>query len=192
MNQYFEIKRKLLHILLGIVLMTLFYYNLLTVIILIAIIIIGLIIAYSIKYYKLPIISWCLNNFERKNTFPGKGVFTFLIGATIVTAAFQKDIALAAIAILAFGDAFSHLIGRYYGNIKHPLNNEKLLEGTIAGIVVGFIAALFFVSPLEAFLASLFAITFESFEIKIKQYIIDDNISIPVIAGCVVFVLRLL
>ncbi|MBS3136832.1 hypothetical protein J4232_00225 [Candidatus Woesearchaeota archaeon] len=192
MNQYFEIKRKLLHILLGIILIVLLYYDILTAIILIITIVIGLIAAYSAKHCTLPIISWCLDKFERRNVFPGKGVFTFLIGTTIVIAVFQKEIALAAIAILTFGDSFSHLIGRYYGNIKHPLNNEKLIEGTIAGIVIGFASALFFVSPIEAFSAALFAISFESFEIRIKQYIIDDNISIPVIAGVVIFVLRLL
>ena len=190
MENYFEIKRKLIHILIGILLLFAIFYNILTPLILAIIILLGFIAALIAKYKPLPIITWCIQQFERKNTFPAKGFLTLLFGALLAITFFSKDIALAAIAILTFGDAFSHIIGKYYGITKHPLNNAKLIEGTIAGILIGFMAALFFVSPLEAFLASFFALFFEALELKIKQYIIDDNISIPVIAAITIQIIR--
>ncbi len=189
---YFEIKRKLFHILLGTIIILLYYYSIITPIILGIIFIIGTIIGFISKQYQIPIIAWFLNNFERRNVFPGKGALTFIFGSFLAIILFQKDIALAAITILTFGDAFSHLIGKYYGNMKNPLNTAKLIEGTIAGIIIGFLAALFFVAPFEAFFAAFFSILFESIELKIKQYIIDDNISIPLIAGFVIFLMRIL
>lgn len=104
---------------------------------------------------------------------------------------FPKEIAMASIMILALGDSVSHLYGLHYGKIKHPLSNAKFLEGTIAGFVAGFIGALIFLPWLEAFLASLAAMIVEAIEIKIGIGQVDDNLIIPIVAGTIVWAVRL-
>ena len=92
--------------------------------------------------------------------------------------------------VLAFGDSVSHLFGLHFGKTKTILSDTKMLEGTIAGFVAGFFGALVFVSPIEAFFASLAAMVAEAIEIKIKAERIDDNLIIPFIAGSAVWVIR--
>ena len=93
--------------------------------------------------------------------------------------------------VLAFGDSISHMYGLHYGKIKHPLSNRKFLEGTIAGFIAGFIGAWTFLPWHEAFFASLIAMIVEAIEIKIGAEQVDDNLIIPVVAGAVVWVIRL-
>ncbi|MFH1409623.1 MAG: hypothetical protein ABIH34_06965 [Nanoarchaeota archaeon] len=74
------------------------------------------------RFTKLPGIYWLLTQMDRKKDltrFPGKGAVLFVIGATAAVMLFPKDIALASIMILSFGDAFGPLVGQF-GKIKHP------------------------------------------------------------------------
>lgn len=52
-------------------------------------------------------------------------------------------LAFAAYAILGIGDAASALVGVAYGRTRLPWNRRKSVEGTIAGLVAGFLAASF-------------------------------------------------
>jgi dolichol kinase len=99
---------------------------------------------------------------------------------------------MASIMVLALGDSVSHLFGLHFGKTKHPLSKTKFLEGTIAGFVAGFIGALVFARWLEAFLASLAAMLIEAVEIKIGTQQVDDNLIVPLIAGGVIWVVRLI
>ena len=92
--------------------------------------------------------------------------------------------------ILALGDSVGHLVGRYYGKTKW-ISTKKLLEGTIAGALAGFLGAVFFVSPLEAALASIAAMVMEAIEIELNKRAVDDNLFIPLVAGTVIYLLRL-
>jgi len=189
-----EIKRQIFHIYLGLMLMLLIHRNILNSFYILLIILFGAIISLISTKIDIPVISWFLDNFERpeyRKKFPGKGTIFFFIGVYIVTRLFQKDIALAAIMILTLGDSISHLVGKYFGKTKTKLSGKKLLEGTIAGIIMGFIGAILFVPYLEAFLASLIAMLFEAVEIKYLR-IIDDNIIVPVVAALVIFLMRLI
>ena len=188
-----EIKRQLFHLFFGLVIVFLLKYNILNYYILLLLIIIGLIISLISKKYKIPIIWQFLEVFERKEDlkkFPGKGVIFYLIGSFIVVLLFPKDIAMASIIILALGDSVSHIIGVKYGKLKHPLTNKKFLEGSLAGLIAAFIGAYFFVSLLEAFFASLFAMIAESIDIKIGLEKVDDNIIMPLVAALVIFLIR--
>ena len=115
----------------------------------------------------------------------------YLIGALLAVILFEKDIALAAIIILALGDSFSRLIGPF-GKIKHPFNNTKFLEGVIAGIIAAFLGAILFVKPSEAIIASFFAMMLEGVNLRLGKFKIDDNITIPLIAGGVIWLIRFL
>ena len=101
----------------------------------------------------------------------------------------KKNIAMAAIMILALGDSVSRLVGPY-GYLKHPFHSEKFLEGMIAGAAAGFLGALIFVSWLEALLASIIAMLIESIDLELNNFKIDDNLMIPVVAGGVIWAVR--
>ena len=136
-----------------------------------------------------------MNLFDRekdKKVLPGKGVIFFFVGVLISIELFSKDIALASIMILSLGDSLSHLIGRRYGKIKNVFkrNSEKVIEGTFAGVLAGFLGALIFVSPIEAFFASFVAMMAELIEMQLGEVIVDDNLLIPLIAGTTIVVMR--
>ena len=122
---------------------------------------------------------------------PGKGLIAYLIGTLIIFVLFEKDIAMAGIIVLALGDSFSRLIGPF-GKIKHPFNNAKFMEGIIAGFLAASLGAALFVAPHEAIAASFFAMLLEGINLRLFRFKVDDNITIPIIAGFVIWLIRFL
>lgn len=184
-----EIRRQVFHILLGIVLVLLLSRNIINSWHIFWLLAAGIVLSWISLRYRLPIIGWCLDKFERKHVRPGKGVITYFIGVLLTLQLFPHDIALASILILALGDGVSSLIGPF-GSIKTKLSDKKLFEGTFAGGLLGGIAALFFVAPFEAFAASFTAMFFEAMEIRLNQQILNDNVIVPLVAGTVMVLLR--
>jgi len=182
-----EIKRQLVHILLGITLVILLNFNLINSTVIFVIFIIGLALSLSSRKFHIPIIYRFLKIFERKEdleSFPGKGAIFYFLGAFLVVFIFPKDIALASIMILALGDSVSRLVGPY-GYLKHPFHNEKFFEGVIVGSIVGFLGALIFVSWILALAGSSISMLLEGIDLRIKGFKIDDNLLIPLIASVV-------
>jgi len=190
----FEVRRQAFHICLGLAIIILLVNNILNSLILFIILIAGILISILSRKFKIPVIYSFLKLFERKDilkTFPGKGAISFLIGCLLVLQLFGRDIALASIMILTFGDSVSHLFGWHFGRKKHPLNCLKSIEGNIAGAFTGFLGAMLFVSPLPAFLASFGAMTAEAIELRMNNKIIDDNIIVPLVAGTIIHLMRI-
>ena len=191
----FELNRQLFHLSLGIAIVLLLMYGFIDNNIILILIIIGLILSIISKKTKIPIIYTLLQKFERKKeieTFPGKGTIFYFIGIYISLLLFPREIAMASIMVLALGDSISHMYGLHYGKIKHPLSNIKFIEGTIAGFIAGFIGAWMFLPWHEAFFASLIAMIVEAIELKIGTEQVDDNLIIPIVAGAVVWIMRIL
>ena len=189
-----EIKRQPFHILLGLLLIVLIYNDLLEPLVLLTITIIAIIASFITKKVKPKTIYKLLKFIEREDDLeqlPGKGLIAYLIGALIVILLFEKDIALASIMILALGDSFSRLIGPF-GKIKHPFNDTKFLEGVIAGVIAASLGAMLFIKPSEAIVASAIAMLLEGIDLKLFKFKIDDNITIPLIAGAVIWLIRLI
>lgn len=189
-----EIKRQPFHILIGLLLVALIRYDLLNPIILFTATIVAVILSLFIRKTKPKIIYSLLQFVEREDAlreFPGKGLIAYLTGALIALVLFEKDIAMASIIILALGDSFSRLVGPF-GRIKHPFNDTKFLEGAVAGVIAASLGAMLFISPPEAVVASFFAMLLEGIDLRIFKCKIDDNITIPLIAGLVVWLIRLL
>ncbi len=191
-----EIGRQILHAVVGIVTVILLYFNILTPLSIFLLIIIGLLASIISKRIKLPGFHYFLTHFERdetKETFPGKGLIFFFIGVLLVIQLFPKDIAYASIMILALGDSISHLVGEKFGILKNIFHwrGKKLLEGTLAGTIAGFVGAVIFVTPFEAILASFAAMVAEVIKIDFNNSTLDDNLVVPLVAGTVIFLLRL-
>jgi len=190
----FEWNRQLFHIFLGIALVIFSVYDFIDKKIILITIIIGIFLSYLSKKTRIPVVYDLLEKFERKEEiekFPGKGIIFYFIGIYTALLLFPKDIALASIMVLALGDSISHLYGLHYGKTKHPLSKTKFLEGTIAGFIFGFIGAFVFLPFLEAFFASLAAMIVEAIEMKIGTGQVDDNLIVPIVAGSVVWLVRL-
>ena len=191
----FELNRQIIHIFLGLAIVTLLKYGFIDEKIILFAILAGIILSILSRKTRIPIIHQLLRKFERKKeleTFPGKGSIFYLIGVYVVLFLFEKEIAMASIMVLAFGDSVSHIYGLHFGKTKHPLSRTKFLEGTIAGFVAGFLGAWIFLPWHEAFFASLAAMIVEAIEIKIGVEQVDDNLIVPVVAGAVVWVIRLI
>ena len=190
-----EIKRKFLHLILGILLVTLLMFGFIGALHVFILTIIVIIILLVNKRYKVPGMDWFLKNFERDENlkiFPGKGFIFYLIGSLLVLLLFPKEIALPAILVLAFADSIGHLFGMRFGRIRHPFVSTKFLEGWIVGLASGFIGALIFVPWHEALAASFFAMLVEGIEVKIGADEVDDNLIIPLVTATAISAVRFL
>ena len=195
MVKKFELRRNIFHIFYGLAYVLLIYFGFFGLTHLLVLFFIGLIVALISTKHKIPFINWWLKHFERPKTFPGKGALTFLVGVILAVWLFPKDVALAAIMILTLGDSISHYFGRFYGRIKHPLNKLRLLEGTVLGIIFSFLGAMLFIPAFPAFIASFIAMIVEAVDMrlmmknKIFEYVLDDNVVVPLVAGVVLLIL---
>lgn len=185
------LKRKILHMMLGIIGLLLLAYNLINPLQIFIILAVGVLISLLSMKFKIPGISFFLENFEEKQQgqLPARAVIFAVVGALLTLQLFPRDIALASLSILAFADPLSHLVGRILGRTKHFLDNKKNIEGHIAGALISSLIAMFFVSPLLAFAGSLAAMLFESIIIEIQKIKLDDNLIIPLAAGTTMFLL---
>ncbi|MBI2129942.1 hypothetical protein HYU07_06960 [Candidatus Woesearchaeota archaeon] len=189
-----ELRRQILHLIFGLAVVYLIYIGVLTDMAIFLLIIVGFLLSLISKYIRLPLVGWFLDRFEREENikaFPGSGMLFFMIGALLSLKLFNENIALASIMILTVGDSISHIIGAEFGVIQNPFsNNGKKLEGTLVGILVGFVAALVFVRPLEALLASVGAMIAEVIELEFNKRPVDDNIVVPLAAGTIILLVR--
>ncbi|RMF06949.1 hypothetical protein D6764_00950 [Candidatus Woesearchaeota archaeon] len=190
-----ELRRQMLHLFFGTLFLILIYVEFLTSwSIFILIVVLG-IVSYASTKFTLPVINELIERYERPydaDKFPGRGPILMLVGILLSLKLFPRDIALASIAVLAFGDSISHLVGARFGRRKSIFSpsSPKLLEGTVAGSIAGFFAALAFVEPVEAFFGSLLAMIAESAEIDMNKRPVDDNMVVPLVAGTVMLILR--
>jgi dolichol kinase len=154
---------------------------------------VGLILSdISRRKIKIPVINYFLNTFGRPQEtkkFPGRGAFYLIAGSLLAIVLFEKNIALASILVLAFGDSLARLAGQF-GKTKNPLNRKKKLEGTLAGAIAGGAAGMFFVSPYIAFTGSLAGMAAEL--IDFEDFQIDDNIIVPLVSGLAMHLVSML
>ena len=190
-----EIRRKVAHLVGGVMLAGLIFYNIVNALILAIITLIMGVLFLLVKKRRIPIMEWLLDNFERREDrkqFPGKGSMYFLLGSVIVLILFPTDIAIAAILILAIGDSIPNIVGMYYKKVRHPFSNKRFLEGSLVGFLLSFLAVINFVIWYEALIGTSIALFLEALDIEIGKWKFDDNILIPLSAGLTIFILRLI
>jgi len=189
-----ENRRQLLHLFVGLLIVVLVYFDLLTAFLLGIILLAGLILSFFSTFLKIPVLGWFLKNFDREKDLkhlPGKGIIFMFFGAFLAVFFFPKDIALASIIILALGDSLAPLLGQF-GKIRHPFDKRKFLEGAIFGLIAGFFGALLFVNVYEALIASAVAMIVEGIDFGLDINPLDDNITIPIAACITITLLRLI
>lgn len=114
---------------------------------------------------------------ERPGVFPLGGAVFFFLGTFCAFLLYQPLYAAAAVAVLAFGDSTSTVIGKTWGKHKLLVNREKSWEGSLAFFTFSFVALLFFVQPQKAAMAAFLTMLVEALPR------IDDNFSVPIAAG---------
>lgn len=187
-----ELGRKIVHMLIGIVALLLLINNIITPLIIFIILIIGTLCSLLSLKFKIPILSFFLDNFERpeeKTKLPGVGIILAVVGSLLALQLFERNIALASITILTFADPISHLIGKLFGRTKSFLDKKKNIEGHIAGAIISSLFAMFFVHPVLAFSGALTAMLFEAIIIEIQKVQLNDNLIIPLAAGTAMFLI---
>jgi len=187
-----EYRRQAMHLTVGVTMTIFLYYGILHTWLLGALIPVALLFIYLLKKRQLPLLEKALLVFERAHhfeKFPGRGSLCFLIGGFLATAFFSHNIALASILVLAFGDSITNIAGGYYGRFPLPYNKHKNIEGPLVGALFAAGAASIFVPFPIAFAASMVAMFVETIPMKLGTWEVDDNITIPVVAGIVMTLL---
>ncbi|MBO5761929.1 MAG: phosphatidate cytidylyltransferase [Lentisphaeria bacterium] len=131
-----------------------------------------------------------LRNEVKKGQWIVSGGAPVLAAALMVNILFSPVIAASSLAVMLTGDAAAALIGRKFGRRK--LVNNKSLEGVISFVIAGFLAVsiVFFVTgiPGKYFLWGFVAVAVGALaELFQKQLILDDNFTIPLSCGSVLF-----
>lgn len=150
--------------------------------------------------YITPLYAFFFKKMLRGEVKPGQWVISgsppVFAAAALVTLLFPLKIAAIALGVMLIADTAAALIGRRFG--KHKIANGKSLEGVIAFCLAGslwacgllYCAGLFSVKvALGAVLGVFLASMAELFE---KQLHMDDNFSIPLISGFVIWLSTIL
>jgi len=188
-STHLEVKRQLFHLGLGLIIVALIYYDLLNWVGLAIITLLAAVSSLIVENMNIGFFEFFRTHFSRPGEYLGRPPLMFFLGSFIVVVFFSKNIALAAITILAVGDSFSHLIGRFYGKVLTPLSEKKMLEGFLAGWILAAIVAAMFVGWIYAFIAAFVAMLVEFTDIPIQ---IDDNITVPLAAAITLWVITLI
>jgi dolichol kinase len=187
----FEVRRQTAHLFIGLALLLLLQWHLITPGILLGILCLGGLLSLLSLRWKLPGIQPILDTFDRphhRKTFPGQGSFFLVLGVLLSILIFPEPIALASIAIMALGDSVTNVFGRYFGEVRLPYNRKKTVDGVLIGIGAATLGALFFVPFSVALMASTVAMFVETLDLKIGVPI-DDNLLVPIVAGGVMLVM---
>ena len=187
-----ELRRQVAHFLTGMAIVLGIKYKILSAPVLLGVLLAGGVLSLIARKHELPILHDLLRYFERPHQmkhFPGKGSFFLVLGSLLSVVLFEEKIALAAITIMAVGDAITTVIGTYFGKIKMPLNPAKHLEGTLLAIMISTLGAYTFVDFEKAFMAGSAGMVFELLTFRYIDRVLDDNVLIPLVAGAVMTVL---
>ena len=183
-NFWNEIKRKLFHLLIllvivGFVIIKNFFGQQMAFLFLVGLFIIFLIAEYCRLELdiRMPLFDSIIRPKERERYY---GVIYFLSGTIICLAAFDFKIALAALLMTTFGDMTAALIGKRYG--RTTLFRNKTLTGSLAGLtanlIVGFIVLL---NSYNVYIIIAMAFIAAIVEVVVDE--LDDNLLIPLFAG---------
>ena len=113
------------------------------------------------------------------------GATYVVLGGLLAIFLFEKRIAIAVLLFLSISDALASLVGIKFGRVK--LLGKKSLAGSLA-FFLSAAAIVSFVQPSAWWIGLLGAFTatiVEALPLKIAGYKLDDNLTIPLIAGAV-------
>ncbi len=191
-----ELRRKILHILTGVVLIaSVFFFKTIDAVFWVGLVLLVpfVVFYYITKWFSHTTIgqrAYKLTERHQGHHTNGLGGMTYVLGVFLayVLFAFDPLIVIVSILVLSFGDGVASYVGMKYG--KNTINiegNTKTLEGSLSGFIAATLVSLFFVDLFTAVLVSAITMAVEFVGIRMFGQEIPDNIYIPVIAGTVLF-----
>ncbi len=200
MIDLFEVRRKLFHVMGGVLIFTGVLLGYLTPGMLVMSLFAILLSSWIIFSTQQPILLALIRLFEREKNmkrFPLKGLFFFVLGCTLPLFLFPFKTALLSIIILTVGDAASALIGKYFGRTRHPFHSSKKIEGHIAGGLLAFLCATLFndwylagYAWWQLLFVCMLTMFLEGVEHVGRQEWFDDNLTIPLFSGLLLLAMR--
>lgn len=107
----------------------------------------------------------------------------YVLGVWFVIALFPRNVAVAAILILALADPVAGYVGRRWGRTR--VGRDGTLEGTLAFFLVCFVVLVSVTGPVRALLAAALTTVAERL-----PRLLDDNVTIPLAAGAALWLAR--
>ncbi len=183
MNYASELKRKIIHLLFGLIAIgiVLLVGALNALFAFAGIFFIGLVISDLIKRgCNIPLCKEIVRHVQRghERHLPGKGALVLALAILALLALnliyFQNEkIVIGALIVLAAGDSVAPIVGIKFGKLKI---GKRSVEGTIAGIVASFLVLLLLFAPQTALIAAVLGMLAEFLPF-------DDNFAIPIVSA---------
>ena len=151
-------------------------------------IVLGAIVLYN-AFFEQELLARVLSINRADAAIPGLDLLAYFIGCLLSVALFPREIALAAILILAIGDPLAHMFSTSFGARRAAVTAMSYRYGLLAGSLGGALAAWIHLPFFAALLAALAAMFVEAGELRIADHHIDDNLTIPLVAGLVLWIL---
>ena len=115
----------------------------------------------------------------------------YLAAALASVAIFPKPVTVLSLLYLALGDPVASLFGILYGDKSIRFSNGKSLIGTAAGVGICFLVTLVFVSGMRLDMGTVLLVSLigglAGGTAEMLPFEIDDNFTIPVISGFVLW-----
>ncbi len=188
-SQYFEVRRKILHIFFAFLLIIVLQYFLHHRVLLTQILILGILLSLLQKKYYLPLITPLLDVFEREEEkhFPGKAPIMMVAGALLTELFFGWYLTIIGLLVLAFADSTAHLVGKHFGKIELPWDHTRHLEGRVAGALVAFIILVFIIDLSLLKLGTISILIMLAESLPLRKIGLDDNLVLPFITALLVY-----
>jgi Dolichol kinase len=175
-----EFLRKVLHLLFGLLIVAVIAFvpkPQAIIIIAVSLLAGAVLIDALIHGFSIPMISRLVKNLGKRDAFPGKGAFFFVLSSLACLIVFDVSVVVPAVLALAVLDSVSTIIGVRLG--RHRIYNGKSWEGFLSGIAITAACLLVILSPLYACITAVTAGIVEMFSP------VDDNLLIPLVV-CIV------
>ena len=113
------------------------------------------------------------------------GLMYYAFGVSLTFVLYDWNVSIISILLLIFADPFASLFGVLFG--RHKILKDKSLEGTVACLVIScFIGWIYYsLNSISFNLTQIFIIGLAG-AIGELFTIIDDNLSLPVVAGAII------
>ena len=126
--------------------------------------------------------------FKQKEVHTFSSMSLFLVAIFLSILLFPESIAILALTFLIFGDVFAKVIGMMFGKI-HIF--KKTLEGSIAYFLSAVIFGLILQPYIEVPISMLLVGALTAAIVELIPWGIDDNISVALISGAVMYVMTI-
>lgn len=179
-----NIRRKLLHLFYGLILVFLLDYHFLSSFSFFLLVLFLLFLVIFSPFLPSPFRNLIIYfEREKEKKFLGQGPFFFTLSSFITWLLFPQRLALVGILNLSLGDSVNALVGSFF----QKKNKKKQFGAALAAGLVTTLASLQYLPLKLAFLGAVATTLLEITEPQIKGKKIDDNLLIPPLSAGVIF-----